>query len=61
VYVNGKYRRTVRKRKVTGVIFIRGLPRGKFTVKLVARTTKGRKLVAKRHFKNCAKKKTTRH
>jgi hypothetical protein len=55
VYVNGKYRRTVRKRKVTGVIFIHRLPRGRFTVKLVARTTKGRKLVARKHFKNCAK------
>jgi sugar lactone lactonase YvrE len=60
VYVNGRYRRTVRHRKVTGVIFIRHVPRGTFTVKLVARTTKGRKLVAKKRFKNCAKT-TRRH
>jgi hypothetical protein len=61
VYVNGKYRRTVRHRKVTAVIVIRHVPRGTFTVKLVARTTKGRKLVAKKRFKNCAKKATGGH
>jgi hypothetical protein len=60
VYVNGKHRRTLRHRNVTRVIFIKHLPRGRFTVKLVARTTKGRKLVAKRRFKNCAKR-THRH
>jgi hypothetical protein len=53
VYVNGRYRKTVRNRKVSAPIVIRHVPRGKFTVKLVARTTKGRKLTAKRHYRNC--------
>lgn len=53
VYVNGKHRRTLRRRRVTQKIFIHRLPRGRFTVKLVARTTKGKKLTAKRRFRNC--------
>jgi sugar lactone lactonase YvrE len=53
VYVRGKYRRTLRHRRVTQKIFIHRLPRGRFTVKLVARTTKGRRLTAKRRFRNC--------
>jgi hypothetical protein len=53
VYVRGKYRKTVRNRRVTAPIVIRRVPRGKFTVKLVARTAKGRKLKAKKRFRNC--------
>jgi hypothetical protein len=53
VYVKGKHRKTLRRRRVTAPIFIKHVPRGKFTVKLVARTTKGKKLVAKRKYRNC--------
>jgi sugar lactone lactonase YvrE len=53
VFVNGKPRRTLRHRRITAPIVIRPLPRGTFTVKLVARTTKGRKLTAKRRYRNC--------
>jgi hypothetical protein len=56
VYVNGRYRKTVRHRRVSAPIVIRFVPRGKFTVKLVARTTKGRKLTAKRRYKNCPRR-----
>jgi hypothetical protein len=56
VYVKGRYRKTVRNRRVTAPIVIRRVPRGKFTVKLVARTTKGRKLTAKKRFRNCQRR-----
>jgi hypothetical protein len=56
VYVNGHYRKTVRHRRVSAPIVIKHVPRGKFTVKLVARTTKGRKLTAKHRYKNCPRR-----
>ncbi|MEA2286937.1 MAG: hypothetical protein QOJ21_2980 [Solirubrobacteraceae bacterium] len=55
VYVNGKHRKTVRKRRVSAPIVIRRVPLGKFTVKLVARTTRGKRLVAKKRFRVCSK------
>jgi hypothetical protein len=58
VYVNGKHRKTLRHRRVSAPIVIKHVPRGRFTVKLVARTTRGRKLTAKKHFHNCSKAKT---
>jgi hypothetical protein len=56
VYVKGRYRKTVRHRRVSAPIVIRHVPRGRFTVKLVARTTKGRKLTAKRRYRNCPRR-----
>jgi sugar lactone lactonase YvrE len=53
VYVKGKYRKTLRRKRVSAPIVIRHLPRGRFKVKLVARTTKGRKLTARKRFRNC--------
>lgn len=60
VYVKGKHRKTLRHRRVTAPIVIRRLPRGTFTVKLVARTTHGRKLTAKKRFRNCQRRRTAR-
>jgi hypothetical protein len=57
VYVKGRFRKTVRNRKVSAPIVIRHVPRGKFGVKLVARTTKGRKLTKRHTYRNCPKKK----
>lgn len=56
VYVKGKYRKTVRNRRVSAPIVIKHVPRGRFTVKLVARTTKGKKLTAKRRYRNCPRR-----
>jgi sugar lactone lactonase YvrE len=55
VYVEGKHRKTLRHRRVSAPIVIRHLPRGRFTVKLVARTMHGRKLTAKKRFRNCTR------
>lgn len=58
VYVKGKHRKTLRHRRVSAPIVIRHLPRGRFTVKLVARTKHGRKLAAKKRFRNCTRRHT---
>jgi sugar lactone lactonase YvrE len=55
VYVKGRYRKTVRHRRVSAPIEIRRVPLGRFTVKLVARTTRGRKLTAKKRYRVCRK------
>jgi hypothetical protein len=55
VYVNGKHRRTLRNRKVTRPIVIAPVPLGTFKVKVVARTKKGKKLTARRTYRNCAR------
>jgi alpha-D-xyloside xylohydrolase len=54
VYVNG---RRVRTRRVGGRVRarvdLRGLPRGRFTVRIVVRTARGRTYVAKRRYRTC--------
>ncbi|MEA2442383.1 MAG: hypothetical protein QOH76_3807 [Thermoleophilaceae bacterium] len=55
VYVNGRYRKTLRKRQVTAPIVIRHLPRGVITVKLVARTIHGRTFTAKGRYRVCTR------
>ena len=47
-------------RKVKAKINLRGLPKGKVVVKIVAVTTTGKKAVSKRTYKTCAKKKTVK-
>jgi hypothetical protein len=58
VYVKGKHRKTLRHRRISAPIVIRHVPRGKFTVKLVARTMHGRKLTARKRFRNCTRGRT---
>ncbi len=54
VYVNGKRVKTFRSRgRVRARVDLRGLPRGRFTVRIVVRTNKGRTYVAKRRYKTC--------
>jgi sugar lactone lactonase YvrE len=61
VYVKGRYRKTVRHRRVSAPIVIRRVPLGKFKVKLVARTTRGRKLTATKTYRVCRKGAIARH
>jgi hypothetical protein len=54
VYVNGRRVRTVRARgRVLARVDLRGLPRGRFTVRIVVRTNRGRTYVAKRRYRTC--------
>jgi sugar lactone lactonase YvrE len=52
-YVGSRRVQTLRNRRVTSRITIRRLPRKNFTVKLVAKTTKGKVLKKKVRYRNC--------
>ncbi len=53
VYVGSKRVKTLRNKKVSSKITLRSLPRRSFTVKLVAKTTKGKTLKKRKRFKSC--------
>jgi hypothetical protein len=54
IYVAGKRVKTVKGRALTGRIVVTRLPRHRsFTLKVVARTTKGKKLTTRRRYRNC--------
>jgi alpha-D-xyloside xylohydrolase len=54
VYVNGKRVRTFRGAgRVRARVDLRGLPKGRFTVRIVVRTNRGRTYVAKRRYYTC--------
>ena len=59
VLVNGK---AVKVRKVSGrfkaTVDLRGLPKGRFTVKITITTSTGRKLKGQRAYRTCAPRKT---
>ncbi|HEV2813022.1 MAG TPA: hypothetical protein VGW10_07215 [Solirubrobacteraceae bacterium] len=53
VYVNGRRVRVLRGKRLRARVDLRGLPEGRYTVKIVARTTTGRRIVAKRRYRTC--------
>ena len=57
VYVNGKRRATRRGRTLSLPVNLRGLPKGTVRVRIVARTTRGKRVVAERRYRTCAVKK----
>jgi endoglycosylceramidase len=53
IYLNGRRVRVVRGRALRRTITVRNLPRGKLRLKIVARTTTGRRLIARRTYPAC--------
>ena len=54
IYLAGKRVKTVRGRALTGRIVLTRLPRHRsFTLKVVARTTKGKRLTTRHRYRNC--------
>jgi len=53
VYVNGRRVKVVRGRRLRAPIDLRGLPRGRFTVRVVGRTSTGRTISATRRYVTC--------
>ena len=51
----------LKARKVKARINLRGVPKGKVTVKIVAVTTTGRRAVSKRTYRTCTKKVAKKH
>ena len=56
VSVNGRRVKTVRGKRVTAPVTLRGLPKGQFTVKITATTRRGRKITGTRRYKTCVPK-----
>ncbi len=57
VLVNNKKVKTVTGKKVTAPVDLRGLPKGKFTVKITMTTVSGKTLTQTRTYKTCVPKK----
>jgi len=56
VFLNGKRIQTRRGARVTAPIDLRGLPKGRFRVKIVVVTTTGEVIQGTRRYRTCAKK-----
>ncbi|MBI5103986.1 MAG: hypothetical protein HZB46_03165, partial [Solirubrobacterales bacterium] len=56
VTVNGKRVRTLRGRRVTARVDLRGLPKGTFRVAITVRTKKGRVLRSARTYRTCVRR-----
>lgn len=56
VNVNGKRAATVTGKRVTAPVDLRGLPKGRFTVRISVTLTDGRKLASTRAYRTCAPK-----
>ncbi len=56
VRVNGKKVSVVKGKRLTAPIDLRGLPKGRFTVKISLKTTDGRSVSSSRRYRTCAPK-----
>ena len=53
VYVNGKRVKVLRGKRVRAQVDLRGLPAGRYTVRVVVITSRGRRIVEKRRYRTC--------
>jgi hypothetical protein len=53
VFLGSRHERTLNKKGLSREVVLHGLPRGKFTIRIVARTTSGRTLTATRTYRTC--------
>ena len=56
VYVNGKQVQVVRGKRLRAPVNLRGLPKGRYTVRVVAVTSTGQRLERKRRYRTCTPK-----
>jgi hypothetical protein len=60
VVLNGKRLKVVKGRRLTSAIVLKGLPKGRFTVKITVTTSTGKKLTGKRRYHTCTKKRRSK-
>jgi hypothetical protein len=53
VYVDGKRVKVLRRGRLTARVDLRGLPKGRYTVRVVVITTRGRRIVERRRYRTC--------
>ena len=56
VFLNGKRIQVRTGKRLTAPINLKGLPKGRYTVKIVAKTVLGKTIQGKRKYRTCAKK-----
>jgi hypothetical protein len=56
VYVNGKRVKVLRGRRLRSRVDLRGLPAGRYTVRVVVTTTRGQRIVTTRRYRTCVPK-----
>jgi hypothetical protein len=56
VRVNGKRVKVVRKRRLTSFVNLRGLPKGRYSVKIVVVTESGKVLTSTRRYRTCVRR-----
>jgi hypothetical protein len=56
VFLNGRRVQVRRGDRITAPIVLRGLPKGRYTVKIVAKTVLGKTISGSRKYRTCAKK-----
>jgi hypothetical protein len=61
VVLNGKRLKVVKGRRLTSAIVLKGLPKGRFTLKITVTTSTGKKLTGKRRYHTCTKKRRSKH
>jgi hypothetical protein len=61
VFVNNRRVQTRRRDRITAPINLRGLPRGRYTVRITARTVLGRTISGSRRYRTCAPKRRNRN
>ena len=59
VAVNGKRTKVVRGVRDTATVDLRGLPKGRFKVRITVTLADGRKVSSTRKYRTCAKRKST--
>jgi len=57
VFVNGKKVDTVTGERLKAPVNLKGLPKGRYTVRIVVNSANGRQIVSTRKYRTCAKKK----
>lgn len=57
VFVNGKLVRTIKRDRITAPVNLKGLPKGRYTVKITAKTVLGKTITGTRKYRTCTKKK----
>lgn len=57
IYLNGKRVKTLKGKRITATVDLRGLPKGRYVVKVVATTVLGRTISGSRKYRTCAQKK----
>ncbi len=56
VFVNGKQVRVLRGKRLRAKVVLKGLPKGRYVVKITVRTRKGKRLSGSRRYRTCAPK-----